>query len=63
MQGEGRERWQLLCEQAAKEEDADKLFALTQEINRLLEAKEDRLKAARKPPAVTASDQTQPGPQ
>lgn len=48
MQGEGRERWQLLCEQAAKEQDADKLFALTQEINRLLEEKESRLKAARK---------------
>jgi hypothetical protein len=35
MQGEDRERWQVLCEQAAKEQDAARLFALTQEINRL----------------------------
>lgn len=46
MQGEGRERWQLLCEQAAKEQDGYKLLALTQEINRLLDEKEERLKAA-----------------
>jgi hypothetical protein len=39
MQGEDRERWQVLCELAAKEEDPDKLFALTQEINRLLDEK------------------------
>lgn len=48
MQGERRERWQLLCEQAAKEQNAEKLFALTQEINRLLEEKEHRLKATPK---------------
>jgi hypothetical protein len=48
MQGEKKERWQELCAQAAKEQDPEKLLALTLEINRLLEEKEDRVKAARK---------------
>jgi hypothetical protein len=47
MQLEMKERWQELCAQAAKEQDPGKLLALTQEINRLLEEKEDRMKAAR----------------
>jgi hypothetical protein len=54
MQGEEKERWQLLCEQAVKEQDALKLFALIQEINRLLEEKEARLKVARKQPTYPA---------
>lgn len=33
-----------LCEQAANEQDADKLMELVKEINRLLEEKEQRLK-------------------
>jgi len=33
-----------LCEQAANEQDADKLMELVKEINRLLEEKESRLK-------------------
>ena len=44
MQGEIVERWRTLCEQAAVEQDLDKLLELTQEINRLLEEKEQRLK-------------------
>jgi hypothetical protein len=48
MQGEQKERWQVLCEMAQKETDRDKLLALTQEINHLLEEDEDRRKAARK---------------
>ena len=59
MQGEDRERWQVLCELAAKEEDPDKLFALTQEINRLLEEKEVRLKMARNQPAYSNSGKAQ----
>jgi len=43
MQGEIRERWQKLCEQAAEEQDHDKLMKLIEEINYLLEAKEQRL--------------------
>lgn len=44
MQGETKERWQELCEQAAVEQDPKKLLALTGEINRLLLEKEERLK-------------------
>jgi len=43
MQGETGERWRKLCEQAAIEQDPQKLLQLTKEIYRLLEAKEERL--------------------
>jgi hypothetical protein len=43
MQGETRERWQRLCEQAANEKNPERLMALIEEINQLLEAKEQRL--------------------
>lgn len=42
MQG-NKERWQELCEQAQNEQDPDKLIELAKEINRLLEAKGNRL--------------------
>ena len=42
--GENKERWRELCEQAAKEQDPEKLHKLVAEINRLLEEKEARLK-------------------
>lgn len=44
MQGEKRERWRELCEQAETEQDPKKLVELAEEINRLLEEKEQRLK-------------------
>jgi hypothetical protein len=44
MQGPNKERWKLLCEQAAVEQDSEKLHELIKEINDLLEAKEVRLK-------------------
>jgi len=43
MQGPTRERWEELCEQAANEQDSDKLLELVKEINRLLAEKQDRL--------------------
>ena len=43
MQGPTRERWEQLCEQAAKEQDPTKLNELVTEIHRLLEEKEQRL--------------------
>lgn len=43
MQGNAKERWLELCEQAEVEQDREKLLQLTQEINRLLEEKEARL--------------------
>jgi hypothetical protein len=54
MQGENRERCLVLCEQAAIEQDPDKLMALIREITALLESKEQRLHrvvAERKPDA------------
>jgi hypothetical protein len=44
MIGKNKERWEELCEQAAKEQDHNKLMKLVQEIDRLLEAKRDRLR-------------------
>ena len=43
MQGPTKERWMQLCEQAAIEQDPEKLLALVREINDILEAKERRL--------------------
>ena len=43
MQGEKKERWEELCQQAANEQDPQKLLKLVQEINRLLAEKRDRL--------------------
>ena len=45
MEGAAKERWLELCELAANEQDGEKLLALVQEINRLLEEKEQRLKS------------------
>jgi hypothetical protein len=42
-----KERWLALCEQAANEQDTAKLYALVQEINRLLEEKSLRLNRER----------------
>jgi hypothetical protein len=50
-----KERWVELCEQAAVEQDSKKLVALTQEINRLLREKQERLDQARKNPVEEKS--------
>jgi hypothetical protein len=42
MDRETKERWLVLCEQAAVEQDPARLLALVTEINRLLEEKEQR---------------------
>jgi|GraSoiStandDraft_24_1057298.scaffolds.fasta_scaffold5027564_1 hypothetical protein len=36
------ERWQMLCEQAATEQDSERLMALIKEITRLLDEKNRR---------------------
>jgi hypothetical protein len=46
MQGNVKEQWMQLCEQAAVEQDAEKLLALVKEINRMLDEKDRRLKRA-----------------
>lgn len=48
MQGENSERWRKLCEQAAIEQDSQKLMELVKEINRLLDEKDRRLKEPQK---------------
>jgi hypothetical protein len=44
MQGKTKERWVQLCEQAAVEQDSEKLMKLLDEIVRMLDDKEKRLK-------------------
>ena len=39
-----KQRWQELCEQASKEQDTKTLLELTNEIQRLLEEKNERLR-------------------
>jgi hypothetical protein len=43
MQGENAERWRKLCEQAAVEQNSQKLMQLVSEINQMLLEKEERL--------------------
>jgi len=56
VQSNSKERWLELCAQAATEQDPAKLYALVQEINRLLEEKRLRVNqkpmAERNPPAI-----------
>jgi hypothetical protein len=47
MQGKVKEEWILMCEQAASEQDSEKLMALVMEINRMLDEKEQRLKSGK----------------
>jgi malate synthase len=47
MKGETKETWEYFCEQAAVEQDPDKLLELVKEINRMLAEKENRLLRAR----------------
>lgn len=47
MQGETKERWQRLCEQASSEQDPDRLMVLIREIDKLLADKEQRLQQQR----------------
>ena len=44
MQGKVKEEWIQICEQAAIEQDSERLMDLVTEINRMLDEKEQRLK-------------------
>jgi hypothetical protein len=50
-----KERWLLLCEQAATEKDPKKLMALIEEVNRLLESEENQRREARGTPRTTSA--------
>ena len=52
MRGETLELWQQLCQQAAVEQDTDKLMKLVEKINRLLNEKEQRLRGDGSPHQV-----------
>jgi len=56
MQGETGELWHKPCEQAAVEQDPERLLELTQEITRLLDEKEARLKKVRPGNSASAAD-------
>jgi hypothetical protein len=43
MKGKTKELWEQYCEQAAVEQNPDRLLELVREINRMLEEKETRL--------------------
>ena len=47
MEGAVKERWIELCEQITKEQDSKKFLVLVEELNRLLDEKEQRLNARR----------------
>ena len=42
-----KERWQELCALAANEQDSERLLALVEEINRLLDERETQLRLIR----------------
>jgi hypothetical protein len=48
MEDSPKERWKVLCEQIATEQDGTKLLALIREINDLLEANQVRSKTKKK---------------
>ena len=49
MHEQSKERWMELCEQASKEQDPAKLMSLVDEINRLLEQRDQKLKIRETP--------------
>ena len=52
MKGKVKEEWMQMCEQAAIEQDSEKLMALVTEINRMLDEKEQRLKSGKSSKAL-----------
>ena len=54
MIGDNEERWRKLCEEAAKEQDPDRLLELVREINQMLEDEERRLQGKPKSQDSTA---------
>jgi len=49
VQGKDKEQWMELCEQAAREQDHHELMGLVHKIDRLLAAKEVRLRPKQNP--------------
>jgi hypothetical protein len=55
MTDQEKERWLLLCKQAATEQDPEKLMDLLAEVNRFLEAEENRRRDTPSRPLSTES--------
>jgi hypothetical protein len=53
-QGDQKEKWMALCEQAANEQDPEKLMVLVAEIDRLLAEKQQRLRKQEPSPETDA---------
>jgi hypothetical protein len=51
MRGDKKEKWMAICEQAAVEQDPQKLMELVAEIERLLAEKQDRLRNGKGQPS------------
>jgi hypothetical protein len=62
MIGNPRERWQVLCEQAAKEPNSAKLLAMVREINDLIDAKYARARPGLAPGAGSTWSPRNTGP-
>ncbi len=59
MQGKTREQWMHLCEQAAVEQNAERLIRLVKEIDQMLGEKENRLVRKRDDERRTAENPPQ----
>ena len=55
-----KERWQELCEQAKFEDEPRELWEVCQEINRVLQQKETRLKTLVRPDATPSTSSRPP---
>jgi len=62
MDGEKKERWMELCARAAVEQDPEKLHALVDEIDRLLQGRADRLKNREPASGSSRSSRLRPAP-
>ena len=49
MKGQMQEYWMELCEQAATEQDPERVLQLINEINRMLDQRQERLKRGSAP--------------
>ena len=51
------EKWMELCDRVSKDQNREKLMALIEEVNRLLEEKKERLARQNPPPIGPAADE------
>jgi hypothetical protein len=61
MKNEMKEQWLQLCEQAALEQDSERLLKLIKEISRMLDEKNGRLQQYSRPKHPHAKTHGRPG--